>query len=276
MITDESSHRGIAGARVEILRGSNAGRAALTDGNGTYLLTDLAAGTFWVRASADGHDPGEQNVTVPDIARADFALRPTAAPCAYSIAPSGSLSLPFAGGQFGLTITRTSGGCGWDLASTAAWLTPNATSGTGSATIAVAYGANAAFVGRAATLTLRWTDGSAQLSVAQAAESPAFCRVVTLSVDGRNPVDVGKTGGQFVAALTPESGTPPGVCGAWTATASSGISFVGPGSGLAAPASLTFTVAPNTVASPRTLMITITFTGGGPSVGLTVNQAAGP
>ena len=63
VITDSSKHAGIAAARVEAINGPNAGKAATTDTTGTYVMTDLAAGTSKMQASAAGYDSGEQNVT---------------------------------------------------------------------------------------------------------------------------------------------------------------------------------------------------------------------
>jgi carboxypeptidase family protein len=77
VITDAGSHAAIAGARVEVLNGSNAGKTAITDGGGTYILGNLAADTFRLRVSANDYDAGEQGVTVPFNPRADFELRRT-------------------------------------------------------------------------------------------------------------------------------------------------------------------------------------------------------
>src|ERR1051326_2736168 len=60
LITDVSTHAGIAGGRVEVLTGVNAGKTASTDGSGTYVLGDLGPDSFRLRASAPGHEAGEQ------------------------------------------------------------------------------------------------------------------------------------------------------------------------------------------------------------------------
>ena len=75
VITDTSTHRAIPGARLEVLTGPNAGTSATADQSGTYVLSDLVAGSFRLRASADNYTSGEQGVTVPDNPRADFELR---------------------------------------------------------------------------------------------------------------------------------------------------------------------------------------------------------
>jgi hypothetical protein len=275
-ITDHETNRPIVGARLEVLNGVNAGTSAITDAGGAYTLAGLAAGTFRLRASAAGYDPGEQNVTVPDIPRADFQLRRDdgTEPCAYSVAPSGVFNVPFAGGQFSVAITRTSGSCGWRALSNVDWITPSNTSGTGTTTLTFVYRANAAFVPRVGSVSIEWDGGRAQLTVRQAAETPAFCRIVTVTVDGRSTIDVGAPGGQFTASIRPEPGTPPNICGNWTATASAGITFVGPTTGPSLPASLTFVVQVNPATTVRSMLVNVTVADRGAS--LTVNQAGQP
>jgi murein DD-endopeptidase MepM/ murein hydrolase activator NlpD len=77
VITDAATHAGIGGARLEALTGLNVGKATTTDGTGTYVLRDLAADSFRLRASAAGYDAAEQVVTVPANPRADFTLSRT-------------------------------------------------------------------------------------------------------------------------------------------------------------------------------------------------------
>jgi Carboxypeptidase regulatory-like domain/Putative binding domain, N-terminal len=274
VVTDEVTHGGIEGARVDVLDGVNAGAATTTDSSGAYTLGGLAAGTLRVRASAHGFDAREYDVSVPDQQRVDFELRRNIPEsCAYAVAPSGSVAVSFVGGQFNLNITRTSGVCGWQASTDADWIEPRNASGGGTTTLVVSYRSNAAFVGRAGTVTVEWTGGRAQIVVRQAAETPAFCRVVTITVNGQSSIDVGVAGGQFTASIIPEPGTPPGVCGLWTASAPPGITFPGNASGPAAPASLTFTVQPNPLPAARTLTVTVTFVGNGRSTSLGVRQA---
>jgi len=275
-ITDQATNRPIDSARVDVLNGVNAGVAGTTDGAGLYTLTGLVAGTLRLRASAAGYDPGEQNVTVPDIPRADFQLRKSGGTqaCAYSVAPSATVNVGFSGGQFTVTITRTSGDCGWRATSDVDWITLSSSAGTGTSAVTFSYRPNAAFVGRLGSVSIEWNGGRAQVTVGQAAETPAFCRIVTVTVDGRSTIDVAPAGGQFTARITPEPGTPPGACGNWTASASAGITLVEPTTGPSLPASLTFVVQANPVATPRSMSVTVTVTGR--TAGLTVNQAARP
>ena len=276
-ITDVTTHAVIAGARLEILGGLNGGMNATTDGTGAYVMHGLVADSFRMRATADGYDPGEQGVTVPAVPRADFELRRSApAECAYSVMPTASVSVSFVRGQLTIAITRTGGSCAWRAVADVGWLSLSSSAGADSATVTVAYESNTAFVGRAGAVTVDWGGGSAQVIVQQAAETPAFCRGVTVTVGGQSLIAVSAGGGQFTASITPEPGVPPGVCGNWTATASAGITLVGPGSGPAAPASFSFVVQPNVLPAPRSLQVTVSFVNAGPSPALTVNQAGAP
>jgi hypothetical protein len=274
-VISDPTGRGIEGARVEILNGANGGRATTTDGAGAYALTGLVAETFRMRASATGYDAGEQNVTVPDTTRADLTLRSSTGPCAYSVAPTGILDVSQAGGQFSLTITRTSGTCGWQATTDVSWITLGALSGSGNATLVFIYRTNTTFVGRIGTVTIEWAGGSAQLVVRQAPESPAFCRI-TVTVGGQSTIGVPAAGGQFTASITPDPGVPPGACGTWTAFADPAITIVGPNSGPILPATVTFTVQPNPLPVVRSLFLTVNFATGSPSGSLVVNQSGTP
>jgi hypothetical protein len=273
VINDLDSRLPIADARVEILTGSNAGKASTTDAAGAYRLTDLTAETFRMRASANGYDAGEQNVTVPDILRADLWLRRSApAACAYAVTRSFEGTLPFTGGQFTLSVTRLSGTCGWQATSNVGWMSLATQAGNGTTAVAVTYQPNATFIGRNGSLTVQWSTGQIEINVGQSPE-PGFCRVVTFTVDGHTTVSAPAAGGRYTAAIVPEPGTPPGVCGGWTASGSLGIGFVGSTSGPNLPASVTFDVEPNTAASARTLSVTVTVRG---PLMLVINQAARP
>ena len=275
VITDVGTRAGIEGARLEIVSGANTGKTATTDRSGAYTIRELAAGNFRLRASATGYDAGEQGVTVPANPRADFELRRSGstAPCVYSVAPSGRVNIPFSPpGTLSVTMTRTSGSCAWQASTDVSWLTLGSASGNGDSTLSVSYRPNASFIGRVGTVFIDWSGGRAQLSVIQGAELPAFCRVVTLTVNGQSTISVPASGGQFTASITPEPGTPPGACGAWTASASPGITVTPPNSG-PTPGSVAFTVSANTTGLSRTLSVTVSISGGPPSLTLTVNQS---
>jgi hypothetical protein len=55
---------GIAGARVDIVSGANAGRSVTADGSGRYTFADLEGGPLTLRASAAGYAPAEQAVVL--------------------------------------------------------------------------------------------------------------------------------------------------------------------------------------------------------------------
>ncbi len=101
VIHDSSDDRGIEGSRVEVVTGPNNGKSSTTDSSGTYVLSGLAAGSFRVRASANGYDSGEQGVTVPDIPRADFTLRRS-----RNCSPAIALSVPPNGWEAYVDIGR--------------------------------------------------------------------------------------------------------------------------------------------------------------------------
>ena len=277
VITDAATHAPIENARMDVLNGDNAGKTTVTDAQGFYTMRDLAAETFRLRASAVGYFPGEQNVTVPTVPRADFELRrsvPEA--CVYTVAGPPSTNLPFQGGEFSIAITRSSGSCGWSAASDASWLTPAAPSGNGTTTLLVRYAVNASFVGRLGTITVAWDGGSARIAVGQNSESPVVCRMIFVSVNGQNPLTVPAAGGRFSAAVTTEPGVPQGVCGPWTALGSAAISFPGPSSAPQVPGSVTFDVQPNASGAARALQISIAVTPFGPSAVLAINQSGAP
>ncbi len=177
VITDAATGGGIQGARVEALNGANVGKAVTTDASGAYALTGLTAETFRMRASAAGYDSGEQNVTVPDVPRADMALRQTGGPCAYTIDPA-SQSAGDLGGTFTATITRTSGSCGWQARTSDSTMIsfPSATSGGGSGTLTYLVPTWTGLGPRTGTIFIEWSGGSAQLTVRQSAFLPPPCQ----------------------------------------------------------------------------------------------------
>ena len=272
-VISDPARSAIANARVEVLNGDNSGKVSTTDATGTYTLTGLFGGTFRLRASADGFNTGEQNVTVPDVPRADFTLQRSTQPCVYAVSATGRINVSFPAGQLGLTIERTSGDCSWQATTDVDWITPRSVTGSGTTAVTFNYGYNTSFVGRLGTITVTWNGGSAQLQVSQVPSPVDFC-IATLTVGGQNPLNnVPASGGSFTAALTPVPGTPPGACGPWTASASSPITIVGPSSGPQMPASINFTVAANPTSTPRSGFIGVA---GAANVTLTINQAAGP
>ncbi len=240
-ITDSSTHAGIPGARVEAINGANAGKAATTDANGTYVLAELVAETFRMRASANGYDPGEQNVTVPANAHADFELRTTAAPCAYAVTSNVPANVSYEGGQFTATVTRTSGSCGWQATTNVNWISfPNGATGSGSATLVFAVSPSS-FDGRSGTITVAWTGGSAPVTVTQGPHPDWEC-FVSIS-KGPQDFDNVPSGGGTLTVFASITAVPSG----WTCTGTvtSTVPWISGGGTVSGLATLTFTVAAN-------------------------------
>ena len=273
-VISDPAAKGIPNARVEVLNGDNTGKAVATDGNGAYTMTGLLGGTFRLRASADGYTTGEQNVTVPDVPRADFTLQRSSAACNYDVSATGRINVSDLFGSFGVTMTRTSGSCSWQASTDVDWLTPRTSSGDGGASLTFFYSTNPGFTGRLGTITFSWAGGSAQLQVAQNPQPANFC-VATINVGGQNPLNnVPAAQTSYTAILAPVPGMPPGLCGSWTATASGPVTITSLTSGPSMPASISFTVAANATTSPRSGSINVTFNG--PGATLNINQVAGP
>ena len=259
-ITDQASGAGIGGARVEALNGANAGKAATTDASGAYTLSGLSEGGFRMRASANGFDAGEQNVTVPVIARADMQLRRTATaptgPCAYTATPTAILGVPFTGGQGAITIAQTTGTCGWQATSSATWLTLSPSAGSGGATLAFTAAPNPSFNSRTATVTIAFSGGSVQVTVIQGTP-PDFCEMVLVDPNGQStiPVAAGGSGGSIAAFVRMATGVNPIMCGMFSITARTASPGITLGSAPAGSLGVPFTVAPNTTGAPRSLFV---------------------
>lgn len=255
VITDAASHAAIDGAQLEVLGGLNAGKSAATDRSGTYVLRDLSADTFRLRASADDYQSGEQNVTVPANPSADFELRHVAVPCAYTVDPPGPLHVTHLAGQSSLTLTRTSGACGWQATTDAYWISMEPTGGTGSATLTVHWIAWAAPIPniRQGSVIIQWAGGRSEVVFEQSGELPDFCSA-SVTVDGRDTIYVPAAGGEYTARLQPLAGQ----CYHWSASADPGITINGATSGTP-PASIPFVVHPlPTGTNGRRLLLTVT------------------
>lgn len=271
VITDMATGGVIQGARVEALTGANTGKAVLTDATGGYSLTGLVAETFRMRASAANYDAGEQNVTVPDVTRADMALRQTGGACVYTTSPTGTFDVLQGGTQSSLAINRTSGTCGWTATTDVPWIILDSASGTGNANLGFTVRPNTTFVGRIGTITVEWSGGRTQLTVRQANDIPAFC-VVSVTVNGQNVLSVPAAAtGPYTANITPVAGMPPGLCSNWTASASGGVTLNPPTSGPVLPATVTFSILQNTSGASRALSVAVS--AGGPLVALNITQA---
>jgi hypothetical protein len=260
IITDQATGSGIDGARVEVLNGVNGGTVTATNSSGAYTLAGLQADTFRIRASAAGYNPGEQNVTVPAIPRADMALRRTVTPCTYTVTPTGTLNVPYVGGQFSLAVTRTSGTCDWQATTDTNWISLASTSGSGNATVAFSIPTNMVpYESRTGVITIAWSGGTSTLTVKQAGDAPNFC-VVLITVNGATALNVPASGGQYTAYLEPYRGPGQLCLETWTpASTPALLSFSGPASGRGVPAWVTFTVPANGTGTLRMISFGITF-----------------
>ena len=83
VVTEENTAgRAVAGGMVLVVDGANAGTSSSTDGNGSYTLADLGAGSITIRATASGYAAAERAVTVAQDTRLDLRLlrTPVSAP----------------------------------------------------------------------------------------------------------------------------------------------------------------------------------------------------
>jgi hypothetical protein len=246
-----STHAGIVGASLNVLTGPNAGKSAVTDNTGTYVMPGLVADSFRLRASASDYDPGEQGVTVPAIPRADFMLRKS---CGYTLSPSSGTVTP---GPFVGTFTvtpTTANNCPWTASTPDAWITlTGPTAGTGSGNISwIASPGSAAT--RTGTIIVGWSSGTASFTITQPGAScpPPITVAVPADGGGGGVVNLGASC-YFTTAYAIDV--------PW-------IRITGTNGG---GTFLEFSVGSNVGGAPRTGHIT--FTGDGLYTQITVNQA---
>src|SRR5262249_42902058 len=138
-----------------------------------------------------------------------------AAPCTYTLSPT-TASITAAGGTGTITVT-TGTGCSWTAISDSAWLTLSPTSGSANGSVSyTAAPANAATIGRAATVTI----GEQTVTITQAAAPCTYALAPTTT-------SVGAAGGTGPITVTAGTGC------AWSATSDSGWLTVSPTSGSA-------------------------------------------
>jgi Carboxypeptidase regulatory-like domain/Putative binding domain, N-terminal len=260
-VSDENSGRMLLGGTVEIVDGPNAGRTSATDAAGIYSLSDLAGGSFVVRATSHGYDPREQSVMVARDTTLDLRLRPIpAAPprapsptppsspsaCTYAVSPS-ETGIDYHGGNRTVTISRTSGTCSWNASSDAGWITfPGGASGSGSGTLAYTVAPNGTFSARSGRVTVSWAAGSTQVRVQQGNHPDWECFVSIGGGQGLN--NVPSAGAQFTVSATVLV-VPPvwnGIANC-SAQVTASVPWISGGGSVASgtPATFTFTVAPN-------------------------------
>jgi hypothetical protein len=244
VITDGATRAPIAGALLEVRGGLNLGRTATTDGSGTYVLGELLADTFRLRASKDGYGSGEQGVTVPDNPRADFELRVPAAPCSYSVAANAPDIVPWTGGEYSIAVTRTSGACSWEASTDAQWITfPRGTTGNGSASLVFAVGGGVLDT-RSGSIHIGWSGGGADVRIQQGPRPDWICTPVALS-KGPEDFDNVPSGGGTVSVNAAAPAIPPEWASACRASLSSSVPWITGGATVEGHGTFTFTVAPN-------------------------------
>jgi carboxypeptidase family protein len=167
VISDDSTRRGIGGARIDVISGANLGRATTADASGRYVLDDLTAGSFRLRASAGGYDAGEQGVAVPANPQADFTLKQSVG-CVYTLSPL-SESVSAAGGSRSFTARPSAAsGCTWRASSSDPWITVNgAASGSGAAVVSYTVAPNSGVGALLGGITIQWASGRTVFSVFQ-------------------------------------------------------------------------------------------------------------
>lgn len=74
-ITDGATQSAVAGAKVEVIEGANAGRAVTTGADGRYALADLEPGALSVRATAEGFESETRKLSLTSSMTADLPLR---------------------------------------------------------------------------------------------------------------------------------------------------------------------------------------------------------
>jgi hypothetical protein len=160
--------------------------------------------------------------------------------CAISLGgPAGTV--PASGSHGSLTIS-TLAGCPWTLSSSAAWVVPATTSGTGASTVAYDVQANTD-VAREATLSA----GTARFVVSQAAAPAAPACTYALDASQR---DFPASCGSGAVAVTTQAGC------SWSV--SGGASWITvPGSGGSGSGTLAYSVAANTTPASRQATLTI-------------------
>ena len=154
-------------------------------------------------ATADVVRVHNQNAATVANFRAAAGSAPPPAPCAYALSPA-SASVP-ASGATGSTALSTAAGCAWSASSSATWLTiTTPASGTGSASVGYAAGANGG-ASRSANLSI---GGQTFLVTQAAALAPPAAPAASVSPGAIDfgAVSVGRSSGAKTATLTNAGG----------------------------------------------------------------------
>jgi hypothetical protein len=173
--------------------------------------------------------------------------------CTYT-ASSTSQSPSASGGPFSVTLTRTAGSCTWAASSNASWVTfTGPSSGSDTATLGVAVASNPTSQARAATITVTWSGGTAQIAVNQSGLAFGDC-VYAFANASQN---IGPEGGPSLAPLAVTGNG----C-SWTASVDAAWLTITSNQSGTASASIGFTAAANPDVGTRAGTITATSPGG--------------
>ncbi len=180
--------------------------------------------------------------------------------CNYTLS-STSQSPGASGGPFTVTVTKTAGSCTWAATSNASWVTLSGNaSGSDTGTLTVNVAPNTTTAARAATVTVTWNGGSAQIAVNQAGLAFGECTYSFTNSTQTIPAE----GGPSSAALN--------VTGSgctWNVSSdASWLTITSQTSGVAS-AAIAFTATANPDATPRAGSITATYPGGSTKVTIT-------
>jgi len=191
-ITDEGTGRSVIdGAEAQVMDGENAGRVGRVDTNGFYTIPDLTAGTFTLRARANGYESRDHQTTIDaaDV-RVDFFLRAQSreVPCSYSVSP-GVIWISVGGLAFDPIQVKTSRpDCAWSATTTnRIYLGISGMSSglvhavSGSGTASILFSTNAVpnrDCLRIDTVQVRWNGGGTDVTLKQpiAFPEPPLCK----------------------------------------------------------------------------------------------------
>jgi hypothetical protein len=79
-LTDGTSGGALPNITVQITSGTNAGKSAVTDSSGNYVMSSLSAGTFTLSVAAVGYQTTTQQVTLSANTRVDLVLQRASTP----------------------------------------------------------------------------------------------------------------------------------------------------------------------------------------------------
>jgi hypothetical protein len=92
-VTEAGAEAVVAGARVGIIDGANAGRSVTADAEGRYRLETLEPGAFGVRVTADGFEPEVRSVELTADLTVNVELRRPASPPPPEPPPPATITL---------------------------------------------------------------------------------------------------------------------------------------------------------------------------------------